>query len=129
MIFKRNFLNSCGSPNIFLLIIVSITHQILKIILQLLNLILFKFFIAYLVLPIIPLFGYIISFIKFLIMSFWRIIHSLYFIKRQLSNNLTLLLRLTLNARIILGWTCLNSRQFIYTSRSGTHFNLIISFF
>lgn len=129
MILKRNFLNCRGSPYIIFLIIVSITHQILKIILQLLNLILFKFLITYLVLTIISLFSSIISLIKFFIMSFWHIIHSLYLIKRQLSNYLTLLLRFTLYARIILRWTSLNPRKFIDTSRRRTHFNLIISFF
>jgi len=129
MILKRKFLNCHGSPYIFLLIIVSITHQILKIILQLLNLILFKFLITYLVLTIISLFSSIISLIKFFIVSFWLIIHSFYLIKMQLSNYLTLLLRFTLYARIILRWTSLSPRQFIDTSRSRTHFNLIISFF
>ena len=108
MIFKCNFLNSRNSSNILQLIIISITHQILKIILQLLNLILLKFLITYLSLTIIFLINSIISLINLIIMSFWRIIQSLYLINGQLSNNLTVLLRFSLNTRIILRWTTLN---------------------
>ena len=119
MIFKRNFLNSGGSSDILQLIIISITHQILKIILQLLNLILFKFLITDLALTIISLISLMISIIiRYIISSLIK-----------LPDNLTVLLRLTLYTRIILRWTTLDPRQFIDTLRRWTHFNLIISLF
>ena len=129
MIFKCNFLNSRNSSNILQLIIISITHQILKIILQLLNLILFKFLITDLSLTIVFFLILMISIINFILLSFWGIIHSLYLIKRQLSNNLTLLFRFTLYTRVVLRRATFNSRQIIYTFWRWTHFYLIISFF
>jgi hypothetical protein len=116
MIFKCNFLNSRNSSNILQLIIISITHQILKIILHLSLTIVF-----FLIL--------MISIINFILLSFWGIIHSLYLIKRQLSNNLTLLFRFTLYTRVVLRRATFNSRQIIYTFWRWTHFYLIISFF
>jgi len=129
MIFKCNFLNSRNSSNILQLIIISITHQILKIILQLLNLIFLKFLITNLSLTIVFFLILMISIINFILLSFWGIIHSLYLIKRQLSNNLTLLFRFTLYTRVVLRRATFNSRQIIYTFWRWTHFYFIISFF
>lgn len=130
MILKRNFLNSRSSCNFLQLIIIPITHKILKIILQLLNLILFKLLITHLAIAIIAFVEPNISLIySIVLMSFWRIIHSFYFIKGQLANILVVHLGFTLDAWIILRWTRLNFGQFIDALWSRTHFNLIVSFF
>jgi len=129
MIFKCNFLNCRNSSDILQLIIISITHQNLKIILQLLNLIFLKFLITNLSLTIVFFLIPLISVINFVLLSFWGIIHSLYLIKRQLSNNLALLFSFTLYTRVVLRWTTFNPRQIIYTFWRWTHLYLIISFF